>query len=947
MFEIFSRSFASLRSAIGNAATIRKDFAVLRAADIAQMTRWRHLDLHAQTGEGAFGAVFRAWDENLQRAVALKLIRCDQMDRDSVFLEARLLAKLRHSNIVEVYGAELHAGWLGVWMDFIDGETLTDLVRQRGPLSAREAALLCSEVCRAVSAAHGAGVLHRDIKPDNVMRERGGRVVLVDFGLGVEIAFSPVDEIAGTLCCIAPEVLNGARPTVESDVYSLGVLLYFLTTSTYPVTGTLEEVQAAHESSRMRLLRDARADLPDAFLRIVERATENSPGRRYHSAGRMHRDLTDFLESGFDHRLAGPEGLKRRTVIATVGLLAAAYLGWSRWSQRGAALPEGSGIVVVPFENSTGDGELDGVTHVITHQLGLSGHINVVDDAQVRETLERMGNASAVDMDPATARQVAWRGGFPLVLFGSLSRQAGELLLQLRLELIGSQPVPRRQWRMAFPAQNKDELFRSIQGSIRWVRATAGEAESNIEQTDRHPEDATTPSWRALALLREADRRRAADREEEAVLLLRQAVDIDPHFASAYMRLGDILFSLYRYPEGVECWQRAIKDAVAGRLSKREELRIRAQYAEDTGDKRGALAAYDAYAAAFPSDFHGWFYRASVLAILGQNEAAINSALRAERLEPKAHAVVYHVSRLYLATGRLAEASQKIRRLRDLGRSASADALDASLHFLQGSYSSAVELYRRLRSSEDSYWCTTSYLLEGCVYAELGQYNAARSALSDGLANMQPSGRLTARAEKLIALAYLELQSANLEPCRVACEEALLTTASFQHVAAAGALLARAGFPDIAENAARKLRLEVRLPRLESALHRVQGEILLVAGHAEEAKHEFLAASRIPIRVAKGDELARALERSSDLDGALEQVREIAVSPGAIWQQPEAEFPGSWADSLFQLGRLSVHLQKPNAESNLRRYLQLRQGADPSLPQVAAARKLLQGVRPV
>ena len=143
---------------------------------------WGRLILVEPIGQGMSGEVFKAWDTELYREVAVKLLHGDH--EADVLGEARRLARLRHEHVVQVYGAEKHAGRVGLWMEFVRGTSLEELIQARGPLGGREAAIIGLDVCAALAAVHGAGLLHRDVKAQNVMREEGGRIVLMDFGTG-------------------------------------------------------------------------------------------------------------------------------------------------------------------------------------------------------------------------------------------------------------------------------------------------------------------------------------------------------------------------------------------------------------------------------------------------------------------------------------------------------------------------------------------------------------------------------------------------------------------------------------------------------------------------------------------------------------------------------------------------------------------------------------------
>src|SRR3954466_8923467 len=179
-------------------------------APLAPGTRWAQLVIVERVSGGTFGDVYLARDSALDRDVALKLLR--QRTRAealaSQFLaEGRLLARVAHPNVITVYGAESVNGRVGLWMEFIRGLTLEDVLRQHGAFSAREATFIGLDLCRALAAVHATGLVHRDVKAANVMREQGGRIVLMDFGAGGDLENKRDDEqMAGTPLYLAPEI---------------------------------------------------------------------------------------------------------------------------------------------------------------------------------------------------------------------------------------------------------------------------------------------------------------------------------------------------------------------------------------------------------------------------------------------------------------------------------------------------------------------------------------------------------------------------------------------------------------------------------------------------------------------------------------------------------------------------------------------------------------------
>jgi Tol biopolymer transport system component len=257
------------------------------------LRNWGPLTVLEQVAAGAYGVVYRAWDGRLDREVALKLLRGLRIHADEPTVEeGRLLARVRHNNVVTVYGADRIDGCVGIWMEFVDGRTLDAIVRDDGVLDIGEAMRIGVEVARGLAAVHAAGLIHRDIKAQNVMRQPDGRVVLMDFGAGFHGESDAAPGLVGTPLYVAPEVLAGGVATRESDIYMVGVLLFFLLTGRYPVAGrTLRELTKAHDEGLARSLRTLRHDVPGRLARVVERAISPRADRRYGTADELANAL--------------------------------------------------------------------------------------------------------------------------------------------------------------------------------------------------------------------------------------------------------------------------------------------------------------------------------------------------------------------------------------------------------------------------------------------------------------------------------------------------------------------------------------------------------------------------------------------------------------------------------------------------------------------------------
>jgi Tol biopolymer transport system component len=299
---------------------------------------WRHIVLFEVIGSGAFGTVHRGWDPTLDRDVAVKLLRSNNGAAISPLEEARHLARIRHTNVVTVYGADCEGDEAGIWMEYIEGHTLARIVSDSGPLSAREATGVGVDLCRALAALHAAGLLHRDIKAQNVMREVGGRIVLMDFSGARTIHREARDPVtSGTPLYMAPEVLRDGTATIASDVYSLGVLLFFLLSGNLPIEGqTVADLRRAHAEGRRRRLRDLRPDVPDAIVQVIERAIAPDGSERYQTAGEFEHALiaasgshAAMVRTGSADSVAAPVAASRSHAwrwVAALALVAGATL---------------------------------------------------------------------------------------------------------------------------------------------------------------------------------------------------------------------------------------------------------------------------------------------------------------------------------------------------------------------------------------------------------------------------------------------------------------------------------------------------------------------------------------------------------------------------------------------------------------------------------------------
>ena len=241
-------------------------------------------------GEGGMGGVYLAEDSTLGRRVAIKLVSektsTDRAARERFLREARAMASVQHPNVVRIYSFGEEQGGPYIVMELIEGESLGDRLRRVGKFPVGEALSIALQVADALEAAWAKGVVHRDVKPSNILLDRVGRAHVADFGLAKPVAtedpaLTGTGTIVGTPHYVSPEQARGDRVDFRSDMYSLGIVLYEILAGERPFKGnTPASIIAQHLHQPLPSLQQARVDIPSALVELVEKMAERDPARR-------------------------------------------------------------------------------------------------------------------------------------------------------------------------------------------------------------------------------------------------------------------------------------------------------------------------------------------------------------------------------------------------------------------------------------------------------------------------------------------------------------------------------------------------------------------------------------------------------------------------------------------------------------------------------------------
>ena len=255
-------------------------------------------------GEGGMANVYLAWDTILERDVAVKILRGDLAD-DEKFIrrfqrEANAASSLRHPNIVEMYDVGEDSGKYFIVMEYVNGKTLKSLIKKRGALNINESIDIMMQLTSGIACAHDSYIIHRDIKPQNVMILEDGRVKITDFGIAMALnnnELTQTNSVMGSVHYLPPEQASGSGSTIKSDIYSLGILMFELLTGKVPFKGeNAVEIAIKHMKDQIPSVCSINPNIPQSVENIVLKACAKNPKNRYDSVAEMYEDLKTCLD---------------------------------------------------------------------------------------------------------------------------------------------------------------------------------------------------------------------------------------------------------------------------------------------------------------------------------------------------------------------------------------------------------------------------------------------------------------------------------------------------------------------------------------------------------------------------------------------------------------------------------------------------------------------------
>ena len=574
-------------------------------------------------GRGGFGVVYEARDRELQRLVAFKALRpgraLDAKQADALRREAEAAAKLNHPNVVTVHDFGTCPAGPYLILELLRGDPLSRRL-ERGPLPPHEAVRIASGVAQALVHAHGAGVVHRDLKPGNVFLGQGGSVKVLDFGLARILGVGGAQ--GGTPGYMAPEQCRGEREDERTDLFGLGVLLFRMLTGAMPFA-VVAGRSAVLDGSAPPVPRGK--EISPRLSSLVGRLLARDPELRPRTALEVVDELDRVARELDPARLAR----RRRARLALVALALLAAGGgtaaglWLRLT--GARALQHMTVAVADFANETGDPQLDGLSGLLITSLEQSRKLSVLTRSRMRDELRKLGHDEVARVDESLAREVGRATGANALFLASMKRLGDAYAVEVR---VLDPATDSYLFTLREGADRKEDVPALIDRLSEKARRALRESADEVREHQLPMGAAVTQSLQAYQhYFRGLDcieRPREAFEWEACSTHFREALKDDPEFALAHYQLAYLASTIQFGGEP------ALVEAELGaalrrpeRVPAREKTLMLALRAHLDGDDAAALARYRDLLARYPDDKHASAFAADLLLARGDKAGAL------------------------------------------------------------------------------------------------------------------------------------------------------------------------------------------------------------------------------------------------------------------------------------------------------------------------------------
>lgn len=625
-----------------------------------------HYRIQSKIGSGGMGDVYLADDTKLDRKVAIKFLN-QKFSKDENLLnrfiqEAKAASALNHPNIITVYEIGETDGTHYMSAEYIDGKTLRQRMKSR--LTFDEIMSISIQTAEALSAAHQAGIVHRDVKPENIMVRPDGYVKVLDFGLAKLTEFSKADGeeetkklvktnpgvVMGTVSYMSPEQARGKPTDARSDVFSFGIMLYEMLTGKLPFDGeTMTDVLSSIISSEPQPISTLAPHIPRELQRIIQKTLKKKRDQRYQST----RDLlVDLKELRDELQL---EAKLEQTAVPSKPDAKSTSAPRHSTSSGSSGTGIKDSILLTEFENTTGEAVFDQTLKMaLAYSLAQSPFLDIVPDSKVSQTLRLMGRKQDEKVTKELGEEVCMRQNLKAFITGSITK-FGEIYV-LTLEAINARNNESL-GREFEQVNSREDVLNALTRATAGLRERLGESLSSIEKFNVPSESITTSSLEALKIFVLGREQIVNGRQFEAIPFYKKALELDPNFALAYTELAVVYRNTDQWKLAAEMTKKAyeLREAV----SESEKLRITYYFHNFVnGELDKAIDTLELWRNTYPNFVVSYVSLSDSMERIGQSEKAVAFAREGIRIDPNYATIYMNLVESLVSLGRYEEAKE-------------------------------------------------------------------------------------------------------------------------------------------------------------------------------------------------------------------------------------------------------------------------------------------------
>ena len=898
----------------------------------------------ALLGEGGMGAVYKAHDIELERLVALKVIRPELTTNPDIlrrFKQELILARqVTHRNVIRIFDLGQADGFKFITMEYLEGEDLRAVLKKKGKLPPDEAARILLQICRALEVAHGEGVIHRDLKPQNIMLDANGRAYVMDFGIA-RSAYLPgmtqTGALIGTPEYMSPEQGKGEKLDERSDLFSLGVIFYELVTGQSPF---YSETPLATLWKRMqekaKPLCEVDPAIPKPLSDIVAKAMEIEPADRFATAGEMAQQLELWLgPSSGTSVIYVPTPHKRAywkwVSAGLAGLLVIGAVAFRFANTKPKAAHAPISVLVADFTNHTGDPIFnDTLEPMFNVALEGASFVNAFSRGDARKLAQQLPHPTD-KLDEQPARLVAVNQGVGAVITGELSRRGDKYSISATaLDAVTGNVIAKAE----ATADNKDEVLLAIPKLAAPIRKALGDTTPESVQLQSTVGAFTAASLEAVHEYGVGENLQFDGKMQEALQSYSKAAQLDPNFARAYAGESAVAANLGQLEDSEKYAKLAMEHI--DRMTDHERYRVRGLYYMGTSNWQKCVEEYGELINRYPADNIAYGNLGSCYGQLRNFPKALEALQRAVELVPQGAQQRFALAFNSSYAGDFQAGEREARKVVQMTPSHDAYLALVEAQLGLGQLAQATETYHTLEKlSAMGSSTAASGLADLAVYE--GRYSEAARMLESGAAADVKAKRLENAANKYAALSRVQFQLGHKPAALAAAEKALASSQTMYVKFLTGQTFVESGEPAKGEKLAAALSAEAQAePQAYSRI--IQADAAMSKGDARKAVQSLTEANNLLDTWIGRFELGRAYLQAGQFVEADAEFEKCLKRRGEALEVLMNNVPsyGYFPPLYYYQGRAREGMNSAGFRDSYRTYLSIREkaGEDPLLPEI-------------